>query len=129
MRVITLSMAICALGCVPENGLSGDVSTTLEPNPARCTPEVHTDTIKQVLPAEIDILWVVDNSCSMSDKQQKLADNFPVFLDWFLGSNIDYHIGVVSTDMSDTRHTGKLQPGHSRLWIDPETPSPHQAFA
>ena len=45
-----------------------------------------------------DILWVVDNSCSMGDEQQSLALNFSSFLSIIEVLDIDYHIAVATTD-------------------------------
>lgn len=46
----------------------------------------------------IDILWVIDNSGSMSTSQQNLAANFPSFIQKFIDKNYDFHIAVVGTD-------------------------------
>jgi hypothetical protein len=54
------------------------------------------------LTADIDILFVIDNSPSTSDKQAKFAANFPRFieaLDRFPGGRPNVHIGVVSSTM------------------------------
>jgi len=50
----------------------------------------------------VDILFVIDDSGSMADKQQNLRDNFPNFIDvlnTIQGGLPDVHIGVVSSDM------------------------------
>jgi hypothetical protein len=42
----------------------------------------------------------------------------------FLGSGLDYHIGVVSTDLDDPSHKGKLQNGGTPYkYIDTDTPN------
>lgn len=94
-------------------------------------PAVETvDSYTQVQKPEVDVLWIVDNSCSMGDEQQTVAENFPLFMDFFLGSNLDYHIGVVSTDMDNPDESGKLIAGPGNiLWIDPTTVDPVSAFA
>lgn len=46
----------------------------------------------------IDILWVIDNSGSMSSSQQNLANNFPSFIQKFLDNNYDFHIAVAGSD-------------------------------
>jgi hypothetical protein len=69
---------------------------------------LQVDTFKQRAAAEIDILWVVDNSLSMSDEQTKLGQNFDDFIKFIDDSDIDYHIGVISSDMNDPNHQGKL---------------------
>lgn len=46
----------------------------------------------------VDILFVVDNSGSMSGNQTILADSMADFIDSFSSKNLKFHIGVVSTD-------------------------------
>lgn len=49
----------------------------------------------------IDVLFVVDDSHSMSDEQSHLVDSFPGFSDGLLtlvGAGYDVHVGVVTTD-------------------------------
>jgi len=68
-----------------------------------------------------DILWVVDNSCSMGDEQTSLAINFAAFLDIVDVLDIDYHISVVTTD------NGNFQGGLPIM--SPAAPDVHAAFA
>jgi hypothetical protein len=59
---------------------------------------------------DVDILFLIDNSPSMADKQQNLADNFPRFievLDSIQGGRPNVHIGVVTSDMGSK---GALDP-------------------
>ena len=51
-----------------------------------------------------DILFVVDNSCSMSQEQASLAVNFASFIQIVEAIDIDYHIGVTTTDTGDDGH-------------------------
>src|SRR5688500_18469462 len=53
--------------------------------------------------SKVDILWVVDNSGSMSAEQNKLADRFSDFFLALRRSLVDYHIGVVTTAIQDGR--------------------------
>jgi len=46
---------------------------------------------------KVDILWVIDNSGSMSRYQDRIANNLPSFLDYAANKNIDYQIGVTTT--------------------------------
>lgn len=64
----------------------------------------------------------------MGEEQEALAANFPFFLDFFLGSGLDYHIGVVSTDMEDPAHSGRLRSASGHLWIEPDTVEPAAVF-
>lgn len=52
-------------------------------------------------PTEVDILLVVDDSCSMGDEQEKLGAGFDDFVTYFDEADVDYHIGITTTDMSD----------------------------
>ncbi len=76
-------------------------------------------------PAErVDILLVVDNSCSMLAEQEKLSEEFEAFTEFFLVADTDFHIGVTTTDM-------EVQAG--RLVGDPPvitraTPDPAAVF-
>lgn len=71
-----------------------------------------------------DILFVVDNSCSMSEEQSSLAVNFASFLQIITSLDMDYHLGVVSTDIGDN---GQLQ-GTVPI-ITPNTPDPEGTFS
>ena len=62
----------------------------------------------------IDILFVIDDSGSMADKQSNLATNFPNFiqvLNTIEGGLPDVHIGVVSSDMGTKGVEGAPGPG------------------
>ena len=63
----------------------------------------YEETFNQEEIDAVDILFVVDNSCSMNDKQTQLANNFDTFMNVFDSSGIDYHIGFVTTDSSSAR--------------------------
>ena len=61
----------------------------------------------------VDILFLVDDSGSMADKQQNLKDNFPNFinvLNTIQGGLPDVHIGVVTSDMG-TKGEEDASPG------------------
>lgn len=47
----------------------------------------------------VDILLIVDDSCSMGPYQNELSTNFAQFISFFVDANIDYHIGVITTDV------------------------------
>jgi len=99
-------------------------------------PTEAVDTFDQVGASSVDILWVVDNSQSMSQEQRLLADNFEQFINRLTtcGSPEDlcdletqrctmsgdpcqapnFHVGVISTDPRDEgrlRAVGVCAPG------------------
>lgn len=47
---------------------------------------------------KVDLLFVVDNSGSMAQEQQNLADSFENFIQQFSERNLQFQIGVISTD-------------------------------
>jgi len=86
-----------------------------------------TDVFFQDPPSAVDILLVVDDSGSMQDEQTKLSAGFEEFVEYFEFADVDYHIGVITTDMDAGQDSGKLQ-GDPR-WIEPSTPDRATAFA
>jgi hypothetical protein len=66
------------------------------------------EVFEQTLPSAVDVLWVVDNSGSMSQEVERLQDSFDVFIQSFLKMGLDYQIGVVTTDMDSPTQSGKL---------------------
>jgi len=73
----------------------------------------------------VDVLWVVDNSCSMDDELKTMANNFNSFIQEFTDLDLDYHIGVITTDMDDPNDSGQFQADY----ITPETTNILQSFA
>ena len=76
----------------------------------------------------VDVLWVIDNSCSMADEQEQLTSNFPSFINYFLDSGVDYHIGVISTDLDDSSEAGQLRAPDGVRFIIPDTEEPETVF-
>jgi len=58
---------------------------------------------------DLDILFVVDNSGSMQQEQDNLADSFESFITQFAERDLNFHIGVISTDMTATSVSGWWQ--------------------
>ena len=71
------------------------------PEPLPPLPPDQLDVFTQVESARVDILWVIDNSSSMALEQEKLADRFGVFFAHLVAADVDYHIGVVTTDAGE----------------------------
>ncbi len=81
-----------------------------------------TDTFTQQGDNASDILWVVDNSCSMEDEQGYLGDDFSYFYSIINNAGVDYHISVVTTDDDDFQ-------GATYKVIDDQTPNGAAQFA
>lgn len=101
----------------------------------------ESQTFKQssvLVPRKIDILWVVDNSGSMSSSQQNLADNFSSFINNFSQKGYDFHMGVTTSDAyldyhynTQTRSTLKDGAGstHTGVFVmDSLTPNLNTVF-
>lgn len=78
--------------------------------------------------AQVDILFVIDDSCSMGDEQQELASNFAAFLSSASQSSGDWRIGVTTTDVFGVRGLLAREPG-AVPWLTPATPNVAGLFA
>jgi hypothetical protein len=62
---------------------------------------------------DVDILFLIDDSGSMADKQNNLAANFPRFIEVLSaipGGLLNVHIGVATSDYGATDSTGRVAP-------------------
>lgn len=82
----------------------------------------QTDTFQVSSSPKTDVLWIVDNSGSMSEEQGELDDNARTFLDLANAQSADYRMVVITTDVSDANQNGKFV-GSPKI-IDPTTPNP-----
>jgi len=57
-----------------------------------------SDFYEQEEVANADILFVIDNSCSMHSHQTNLKNNFASFIGVFAGSGVDYQLAFITTD-------------------------------
>lgn len=129
-RSVLVTVALVA-GCGSEIGLMGEVQTFPNSGAPPLDETVRTDVITQVTQPKVDILWMVDNSCSMSNEQTDLTTNFPHFMDYFVGSGLDYHVGVTSSDIISSDYSGSdgtLVIKNGIKYIDPTTPDPVNQF-
>jgi hypothetical protein len=56
----------------------------------------------------IDVLFVIDDSCSMENDQAALASNFEAFFGSFRRNQVDFRIAAVTTDMADSTRQGRF---------------------
>jgi len=66
----------------------------------------------------LDIIFVIDNSGSMAIFQQELASQMTSFMNVFLGTGADFHLGFITTDR------GYLQCAGAVCWIDENFTTP-----
>src|SRR5262245_32370052 len=90
--VVLLALASMLLGCA-ERSVS-----SMDPKQDR----VETRDLPVRVYRDVDLLFVIDDSPSMADKQQNLAANFPKLIDALSrlpGGLPNLHVGVVTSDM------------------------------
>lgn len=127
MRTSVLVLFTLLSAC-QEYNLSDGLEVSGHANPPPLESPSRADHIVQVPNASVDVLWVVDNSCSMSEEQDGIAANAPVFMNYFIDSDMDWHVGVVSTDMYDSGQSARLQSAGGYAYIDAQTPNPVAKF-
>ena len=74
-----------------------------------------TDVFQQNRMNTVDVLLVVDNSCSMVEEQDKLGSNFQSFIAAFEGVDVDWQIGVTTTDTLNEQYMGHLMGGDDEI--------------
>jgi hypothetical protein len=85
-----------------------------------------TDRFQQLPNPQADVLFVVDNSCSMSEEQSSLGSNLSQFLSFAQSQGIDYQLAVTTTDVDPSGEQGRFV-GSTRI-ITPSTPNASQVF-
>lgn len=126
-RLIPLALAALLIaGCSETELRTIYEEPQLFDQPDALGPTIWTDQFQQRTVEASDILFVIDDSGSMQDEQDELIANFQNFSENFVGTNLDYHIGVVRADLAagngNLADWGILEglPDGSQ-WIDPDT--------
>lgn len=81
----------------------------------------------QTSPAPVDVLFVIDNSGSMSDEVDQLARSFNTFIRQFQNLGLDWRIAVTTTDMDAPAGAGMRGQFVGPI-IDASTPDPVAEF-
>jgi hypothetical protein len=128
MRTWTMLVALTGLvGCIESN--IQDERPQWDPaNVKEVDGTYAEDVYVQSQPTQADILFVISNWWSMEQAYAELIDSFDNMLDVFVGSGVDYHIGVVSTDVDHSWEHGKLHMARGVKWIDDQNPDPYGTF-
>jgi len=74
---------------------------------------------------EVDLVFVINNSRSMAAHQSRIADNLSRFRELFHTRDLDYRIGVLTTDFVST--DPRRRPGDQRLFKEVRTTQLDQA--
>lgn len=101
--------------------IESDASNTTSNNPfvtvalsgTGTTDKHQKDTFTQLVKPTVDMLFVIDNSGSFQDFQDKLSQQAPRFINRALSFNADYHISVSTNeaDHTDTADSYSSYPG------------------
>jgi hypothetical protein len=108
--------ALCAAAACNDHNNTHPLDATILPADA-ADPTVRAEVLSVPATAnrDVDILFMVDDSPSMLDKQQNLVANFPNFInviDALPGGRPNLHVGVVTSDLG-TSAAGDANPGPS----------------
>jgi hypothetical protein len=138
MRNLIPLAALSLLAVACNNGDSsldtGNIIRDQDLPDAELDPYIQVDHAAQVGVPAVDVLWVVDNSRSMYEEQQSLANNFTSFMKSFEeDAELDYHIAVMSTGYDDETQRGKFRTAldsrdRTIKWIDSTTRDPEVVF-
>jgi len=125
-----LIVAVAVVGCSESQLRAQYEEPQFFDQPDTLGPTSWIDEFQQRTVPQSDILFVVDSSCSMSDEQEELASNFDAFIQSFVDTTLDYHIGVVEGDLAPNTPSqwGILREYGGERWIDPDTPNKVEAF-
>jgi len=113
--------ALAALGCalalgacaspqygnpcpVPEQGTNEQKQAAIR----ECLGQIGEQVVDTRLRKDVDILFMIDNSPSMSPKQQALASNIPKFIKIIDDTGANYHVGIATSDVGSTMGPGQL---------------------
>jgi hypothetical protein len=128
-HTVMSSLFLVLVGCI-ESGINENESD-LPPvgNPPDVNSELVVDEYIQSSSTEADVLFVISNWWSMEQAYAELVDSFGSMLEVLVGSGIDYHIGVISTDTDHVGEKGQLHEAFGVRWVDTENPNPIDTFA
>lgn len=86
MRTCVLALSLCSFSCV-------DYAVTRSQRLDAWTQPERDD--------PVDILWVLDNSASMSEEHESLIDHAASFTDTLAAAELEFRLGLVVTDPAD----------------------------
>jgi hypothetical protein len=107
----------------------GDEQNFTVPLIGEGTLDTHQrDVFEQADEPMVDVLWVVDDSGSMSDVQNNLATNFAEFIRFATDQiNVNFHIGVTTT-LADTDMAGVYNACEEPRFLTRDTPGLQDKF-
>ncbi len=108
-----MAMSSPRLGALLAAVLTGSALLPLGCSDYDLTQFQAQDVFQQEPAGEVDVVLVVDNSCSMQPYQAKLGENFQSFLTYLEQGQVDYHIGVLTTTIDLTSTSTACSPAQT----------------
>ena len=116
--VLGLAASLGLAGCI-DTGVSAKGNTVTD-------PVIVEESFAQAPLPQVDVLWVVDNTCSMAEEQAALSGAFSTFAGTLDELGLSWQAGVVTTDVAG-EDAGVLQ---GNPWIiHADMADPAAAFA
>jgi hypothetical protein len=111
---VTLAVGACAAPVVgnpcplPDNATDAERQAAL----AQCNAPIGQVSDSFTLHKDVDILFLIDNSFSMSPKQKALAAAIPKFIQAIDDTGANYHVGIATSDIGADTAPGVLWGGN-----------------
>lgn len=124
--VVHWSTEVGGWGAVPGSEVDGELvraRVTHFSTGFAAPPGVQTEVFVGAHVGEVDVLLVVDASCSMAEEQVQLAAGLPGVVDAFQGTALEWRIGVITPDLDDAEEGGRLREASGARWVEATTPS------
>lgn len=99
-------------------------SATITVSGSGVAGESVTDETTLALVEQVDVLLLVDHTESMTEPLLSVGDALPTFWASLTGEGVSVHLGVVTMDMADASHSGRLLSLSTEVDDAPSLPAP-----
>ena len=101
LKLLLLGALLGTLSCQPDYGMSYEVIEEIQPT------EVVIDSMIQALPPEsLDVLLIIDTSCSMDDNFQQVSTGVELLRQDIEAITMDYKIGFINSGGTNPYFSG-----------------------
>jgi hypothetical protein len=88
---------------VPDKGTQEEKAAAVR----ACLGQIGDQIVDARLRKDVDILFIIDNSPSMTPKQKALTKNIPKFIKIIDDTGANYHVGIATSDVGSTVGAGQ----------------------